>query len=103
VVIVFVVTRPEIGRVVASYGWASWRLTTCEISYLCQENPSPGPIHPKFDFKKHGNGIHPPIHFLFKCVSLMRPTNEFLIWINAFLKPKPRMKPETRNEPLKRM
>jgi hypothetical protein len=26
-------------------------------------------VHPKFDFKKHGNGIHPPICFLFKCVS----------------------------------
>jgi hypothetical protein len=21
--------------------WASWRLTTCELSYLCQENPPP--------------------------------------------------------------
>jgi hypothetical protein len=26
-------------------------------------------LHPKSDFKKHGNGIHPPICFLFKCVS----------------------------------
>ena len=26
-------------------------------------------VHPKLDFKKHGNGIHPPICFLFKCVS----------------------------------
>jgi hypothetical protein len=24
--------------------WASWRLTTCELSYLCQESPSPRPI-----------------------------------------------------------
>jgi hypothetical protein len=27
-------------------------------------------LHPKFDFKKHGNGTHPPICFLFKCVFL---------------------------------
>ena len=26
-------------------------------------------IHPKLDIKKHGNDIHPPICFLFKCVS----------------------------------
>jgi hypothetical protein len=26
-------------------------------------------LHPKLDFKKHGNGIHSPIYFLFKCVS----------------------------------
>jgi hypothetical protein len=26
-------------------------------------------LHPTFDFKKHGNRIHPPICFLFKCVS----------------------------------
>jgi hypothetical protein len=26
-------------------------------------------IHPKFDFKKHGNGTHPPICFVFKFVS----------------------------------
>jgi hypothetical protein len=26
-------------------------------------------LHPKLDFKKHGNGTHPPICFLFKCVS----------------------------------
>jgi hypothetical protein len=26
-------------------------------------------LHPKLDIKKHGNGIHPPICFLFKCVS----------------------------------
>jgi hypothetical protein len=34
-------------------------------------------LHPKFDFKKHGNGIHPPICFLFKCVSKAkaRPVN----------------------------
>jgi hypothetical protein len=24
--------------------WASWRLTSCELSYLCQESPSPRPI-----------------------------------------------------------
>ena len=43
-VIVFMATRPEIGRVVALYGWASWRLTTCALSSLCQENPPPRPI-----------------------------------------------------------
>jgi hypothetical protein len=32
-------------------------------------------VHPKFDLKKHGNGIHPPIGFLVKCVSLVRPIN----------------------------
>jgi hypothetical protein len=32
-------------------------------------------IHPKFGFKKHGNGIHPPICFLLKCVSKVRPAN----------------------------
>jgi hypothetical protein len=26
-------------------------------------------LHPTLGFKKHGNGIHPPICFLFKCVS----------------------------------
>jgi hypothetical protein len=26
-------------------------------------------LHPKLDFKKHGNSTHPPICFLFKCVS----------------------------------
>jgi hypothetical protein len=35
----------------------------------------PAPVHPKFGFKKHGNGIHPPICFLFKCVSKVRPIN----------------------------
>jgi hypothetical protein len=32
-------------------------------------------IHPKLGFKKYGNGIHPPICFLFKCVSKVRPTS----------------------------
>jgi hypothetical protein len=32
-------------------------------------------VHPKFDFKKHGNGIHPPTCFLFKCVSKVRSVN----------------------------
>jgi hypothetical protein len=26
-------------------------------------------LHPKLDFKKRGNGIHPPIFFLFECIS----------------------------------
>jgi hypothetical protein len=29
----------------------------------------PMSLHPKLGFKKHGNGIHPPFCFLFKCVS----------------------------------
>jgi hypothetical protein len=34
------------------------------------ESSSPNrQLHPELDFKKHGNGIHPPICFLFKCVS----------------------------------
>jgi hypothetical protein len=43
--------------------------------------PAPAPadrdkrLHPELGSKKHGNGIHPPNCFLFKCISQVRPIN----------------------------
>jgi hypothetical protein len=40
-------------------------------------------VHPKFNFKKHGNGIHPPTCFLFKCVSKVRSVNTMASLLSA--------------------
>jgi hypothetical protein len=48
-----------------------WLTTWIHITKAALRNLSitMDPLHPKLDFKKHGNGIHPPICFLFKYVS----------------------------------
>jgi len=55
-------TAAEVHRLVGAAVWLQ-RVLRCNLSQLLS------PLHPKLEFKKHGNGIHPPICFLFKCVS----------------------------------
>jgi hypothetical protein len=51
-----------------NYKWLSDRYDE-ELDENLQQDQQIAELHPKFDFKKHGNGIHPPTCFLFKCVS----------------------------------
>jgi hypothetical protein len=39
------------------------------VCVWCMEKLLCSQLHPNLGFKKHGNGIHPPICILFKCVS----------------------------------
>jgi hypothetical protein len=60
-------------QIPGSIGW-SWRASPLVPLQPALVEGMPMPheldqLHPKFVFKKHGNGIHPPICFLFKCVS----------------------------------
>jgi hypothetical protein len=62
----------EGGRVDCKQGLIVYMYSVREANYYYQqvhESRWRQRLHPKLGFKKHGNGPHPPICFLFKCVS----------------------------------